>query len=78
MNELIEGIIESRCGYCHNTFDKESLSSSWGESDVQHYKQMKCSCCGKKVWTKVEFMGSGHDEAIIKKDLTLESVLFAA
>lgn len=46
------------CPYCSKDIRKEAWESR--HDDEIHYKQMSCEC-GKKVWIRVDFHGSGHD-----------------
>ena len=36
-------------------------SRAENEMDI-HYKETKCKKCGKKIWFRVNFNGSGHDK----------------
>lgn len=49
---------EIKCVYCHARIRKFESEHAEG----QHYKTAKCPECGKKIWVKVSFEGSGHDD----------------
>lgn len=49
---------DDRCIYCHEKLD---LPESRHEMHF-HYKETRCKNCGKKIWFRVTFMGSGHDK----------------
>ncbi len=46
-----------KCMYCGNGLDDRK--SEFLENN--HYKTIDCSGCGKTHTTKVDFLGSGHD-----------------
>ncbi len=47
------------CPYCKNNLE-ETFGWKSHFSGHQHYKGIKCNC-GKEVWLKVNFAGSGDD-----------------
>jgi len=54
---VIQEVQKEVCPYC-----KRNINGSWkSEFDLKHhYKVFNCEC-GKKVWIKLNFNGSGHD-----------------
>ncbi|MBS3116009.1 hypothetical protein J4421_00255 [Candidatus Woesearchaeota archaeon] len=69
MTSLLESLQESACGYCHKEINSQNVYSSWSETEQQHYKNVHCHNCQKKIWVKVPFLGSGHDSFAKKNDL---------
>jgi len=65
-----------RCLYCKKELDTSLWTSQWDQlhHEEHHYKAIKCNC-GKKNWVKLDFLGSGHDEAIQRHLSPLESVV---
>jgi len=45
------------CSYCNEPLTDVKSVFSGGF----HYKVTKCPKCGKKLWKKVSFHGTGHD-----------------
>ncbi|HIJ10860.1 TPA: hypothetical protein HA278_02265 [Candidatus Woesearchaeota archaeon] len=70
MSQLPKELETVMCLYCDNSLEKQDWQSVWvGE---MHYKVNQCSC-HKKVWVKVDFAGSGHDN--FTQESELESVV---
>ncbi len=74
MQKLPKHLVEGKCDYCTNDFDKEKWESDWCDSH-KHYKSLHCDGCGKENWLKVKFHGSGHDCVLKREESELESVL---
>ena len=53
-----------QCEYCKNDIDKRTTKSSWSETEVHHYKSLTCAHCERKIWMRVRFSGSGHDNTL--------------
>ena len=49
---------QSQCVYCARDLSSKKWNSEFARD--LHYKSVQCEC-GRKVWTRVEFHGSGHD-----------------
>jgi len=49
---------DNRCIYCHHELDQPE---STHEMNI-HYKETTCKQCGRKIWFRVTFHGSGHDK----------------
>ena len=65
-----------RCHHCGFEINKDQWNSEWDtlNSSAHHYKSAVC-VCGKKIWVRVNFNGSGHDE-VFKENLNpIESVI---
>ena len=50
--------LEAICPYCLTKLDKKDWIS---EFNIEHHYKFHICECGKKVWVKVDFHGSGHD-----------------
>jgi uncharacterized protein with PIN domain len=48
---------EDKCIYCDSGLE---IPVSEHEMEI-HYKKTICKKCGKKIWFRVNFHGSGHD-----------------
>jgi DNA-directed RNA polymerase subunit RPC12/RpoP len=79
----IEKVIEEfkkddvvRCHHCGTDIAKESWDSEWDDKhpDDHHYKSAVCGC-GHKVWVKVDFFGSGHDNLLKENPDPIESMI---
>jgi hypothetical protein len=56
---LIEECLKSICCYCGSEISQKPWESEF-LADF-HYKSITCNSCHKKITTKVNFLGSGHD-----------------
>ena len=65
-----------RCHHCGTEISKSNWNSEWDSSHPgdHHYKSAVCEC-GKKVWVRVNFHGSGHDEVFKENPDPIESVI---
>ena len=48
----------NKCIYCHAELDHPESQ----HEGIFHYKKTVCKKCGKKIWFRVNFHGSGHDK----------------
>ena len=65
-------IMRNICPYCKSDLSKENWDSEFAVH--LHYKKLTCKC-GKKVWIRVNFNGSGHDSWTRHKKVTIESLV---
>lgn len=72
MEDLPEELRHNSCIYCKKELNDKDWNSEWGDS--QHYKTIRCGCCGKKNWLRVDYAGSGHDNPLLE-DQTLEAMV---
>jgi hypothetical protein len=65
-----------RCRCCNNKLDKDKWFSEWDNNNHvdMHYKSIVCSC-GKKMWVKLDFLGSGHDHIVEDDNSSIESAV---
>ncbi|PIN73449.1 hypothetical protein COV20_04460 [Candidatus Woesearchaeota archaeon CG10_big_fil_rev_8_21_14_0_10_45_16] len=70
MGHIPKDFESHECFYCDNKLEDDRWESVW--VGQKHYKVNKCKC-GKRVWIKVEFSGSGHDD--FKHENELESMV---
>ena len=65
--------IKRQCPYCK--LDLGNATKWNSEFDFHlHYKKLTCQC-GKKLWLKVDFIGSGHDDWQKQKRITIENLV---
>ncbi|PIZ52134.1 hypothetical protein COY27_01440 [Candidatus Woesearchaeota archaeon CG_4_10_14_0_2_um_filter_33_13] len=65
-----------RCHHCGTVIEKENWISEWDpcSPDNHHYKSAHCNC-GKKLWVRVNFPGSGHDRVFKENPNPIESLV---
>jgi phage FluMu protein Com len=68
---MTEAHLKVVCPYCSKDINEEVWESK--HDDEIHYKQMSCDC-GKNVWIRVDFHGSGHDSWDGTKKWVLDTV----
>ena len=74
MEHLPPHIRNFQCDYCAKPLPEERWHSEWGDTDLQHYKALPCSSCGRKNWFTVRFFGSGHDHHVSRHLTELDSI----
>ncbi|MBT4935762.1 hypothetical protein HOL21_03970 [Candidatus Woesearchaeota archaeon] len=74
MEHITNQLKGDKC-YCGHLIEKNDWTSEWCEHAERHYKNALCSKCGKKNLIKLDFDGSGHDDAVECKCDSIDSIV---